>query len=68
MRELVLETVKQLAWPGLPAEMTAVTGERSWGSGLTTTLLNLFEHFQQLSNSKHTRDRNTVVILHLGNF
>lgn len=36
--ELVLESVKQLGWPGLPAEMTAVTGERSWGGGLTINI------------------------------
>ena len=35
MSELVLESIKQLGWPGLPAEMTAVTGERGWGGGLT---------------------------------
>lgn len=27
-------------WPGLPAEITVVTGERSWASGLTISLLN----------------------------
>lgn len=46
VKELVLENVKQLGWRGLPAEMTVVTGERSWGSGLTIGALNLFEHFQ----------------------
>lgn len=36
--KLVLESVKQLVWPGLPAEMTVVTGERSWGGGLTVSI------------------------------
>lgn len=35
---LVLESVKQLGWTGLPAEMTAVTGERSRGGGLAIGL------------------------------
>ena len=68
VRELVLESVKQLGWPGLPAEMTVVTGERSRGAACSPSdSLNLCDVLKLLSRYKQNT-KNMIVISHLGIF
>lgn len=73
MCELVLESVKQLGWPGLPAEMTAVTGEWSWGGGLTISISEPLWKFSVAFKLLYihlvlTNMENSVVIFPFGSF
>lgn len=54
MSGLVLESVKQLGWPELPAEMTAVTGERSLGGGFTISISKPLRKFSVAFKTMYT--------------